>query len=63
MNWTQPVCDPCWVDKEGDRAPIRVASELGAERENCCHCGKETYSGIYLRVDPTTVPVPSQEEY
>ena len=59
MNWTQPVCDPCYATKEPEREPFRMKEP---ELERCCFCGKQTLSGIYYRVDPRTVPYPTAEK-
>lgn len=51
-NWTQPICQDCWITRNPDREPVRVS--LG-DPENCCDCGEATNAGIYIRVDPRTV--------
>jgi hypothetical protein len=49
-GWTQPLCDDCWAGwANSDAEPVRA---VGGELEVCCHCGKPTESGIYIRVDP-----------
>jgi len=55
MTWTQPVCGPCWIVRSGGQVPTRLKI---AELERCCRCGNETRSGIYIRVDPASVPYP-----
>jgi hypothetical protein len=37
--------------------PLRIVAEY-RDRENCCYCGASTFSGIYARIDETTVPFP-----
>lgn len=59
MGWTQPVCDPCWIFREGDRLPVRVRD---ADAVHCCNCGGRTRSGIYVRIDPGTIRFPVKEE-
>lgn len=54
----QPICDICWREREGIRIPSRVKLPY-REHETCCWCGHDTTSGIYLRVDPATVPHPT----
>jgi len=61
LSWTQPACDSCW----GQRNPGRIATRVRGdyrESEVCCYCGRGTRSGIYVRVDPTTVPHPTLEK-
>lgn len=59
MNWTQPICDICWVGLNPERHPIRVTEP---EVETCAFCGNQTYVDIYIRVDPRTVPYPKGDE-
>lgn len=59
MTWTQPMCMPCWVRDHGARQP-HTHREPTVER--CCKCGTPTQSGIYVRLDPTRVPYPSEED-
>lgn len=55
-NWTQPVCDDCWDERNPDRRAARTNS---GEPEKCCYCGAETYSGIYVRINPFSVMYPA----
>jgi hypothetical protein len=55
-DWTQPICDDCWDERHPDRRSHRL---VHTETEVCCFCGEQTVSGIYLRIDPATVPHPS----
>jgi hypothetical protein len=57
-NWTQPICDDCWDVRNPTRTSVRIN---GGYRETCAFCGVTTTSGIYVRVDPTTVPHPTME--
>jgi hypothetical protein len=59
-DWTQAVCTSCWNERNPDKAHIDVFGLTGAEM--CCWCGNDTTSGIYVRVDPATVPFPTQWE-
>lgn len=59
-NWTQALCENCWIKDNPDRPPVVMNPEF-ADLETCCKCGAGTYSGIYVRVDPTTVPYPTRD--
>lgn len=59
QSWTQPICDPCWEKKKGNRVPIRTVSP---PEERCAYCGAGTRSGIYVRANPSDVPFPATEE-
>ena len=63
-DWNQPVCEGCWIRKHTKvvagqrdltRVPVRVSD---APVERCCYCGGMTFVGIYVRIDPETVPFP-----
>lgn len=58
MSWTQPVCEQCWFLVNITKEPVRMKE---ADPERCCKCGVETNSGIYIRVDPKTVPFPRDD--
>jgi len=58
MTWTQPVCAKCFDDEHPFRHPVRVTNPPAV---NCCYCGTMHRSGIYVRVDPSTVPYPIPE--
>lgn len=59
MTWTQPLCDACFEQRySGDVARIRADMR---DVERCCYCGGPSVSGIYLRLDPATVPYPREE--
>lgn len=72
MSWTQPVCTHCWIeensvlDEQGGaliRKPIQLIDPGFMEAlVNCCKCGRATTSRIWLRIDPTTVPYPHEED-
>lgn len=55
-EWSQPMCDDCWTSRRPTREPYRMQIP---DREVCAWCGTETRSGIYVRVDPATVPHPT----
>lgn len=57
MNWTQPMCDPCWARRQPGIDPVRIKAQYAVE-ERCAFCGAHTRSGIYVRVDPRTVLYP-----
>lgn len=73
LSWTQPCCERCWIDREGTweideaegfqylaalRQPVRMVRDE-AVLERCSFCGGPTFIGIYVRVDPATVPYPA----
>lgn len=53
------ICDPCWEKRSPGRVPHRLV--VGG-LEVCCWCGHETGSGIYVREDPSKVPMCSGHE-
>lgn len=70
MSFTQPVCDPCWVEEhsewaetsDGEMVPVSYSIPTvmkGYPLELCCLCGRHTISGIYIRRDPRAVPYPT----
>jgi hypothetical protein len=61
LSWTQPSCEICWLERNPDRRPTTL-KEPFRETEICCFCGEPTRSGIYVRVDPTTVLYPALKE-
>lgn len=56
MSWRQPICNTCWAARYPGAHAVRVVS---ADLERCCFCGRDTRSGIYVRVEPGTVPYPT----
>ena len=54
-GWNHALCDPCWVDANPGRQPMRMA-EGHREEEVCCGCAEFTVSGIYVRGDPADYP-------
>lgn len=68
MSWTQPSCGDCWIAEHGTfendalvsyRNPVRVKNE-GNKIEQCCKCGRFTFEGIFIRIDPATVVYPKE---
>jgi len=59
-DWTQPCCDKCWDTFYENLEPLRMEE---IKLEHCCFCGRDTYSGIYVRIDPDVVPYPTRKEY
>lgn len=55
-SFTQPICNDDWEEQNPDRDPTRLTEP---NEEVCCFCGALTKSGIYIRVDPTTVQHPT----
>lgn len=72
-NWTQPQCEACWIEKNTEireidgeahtvvRQPTTFKNPDNPSIEQCAWCGRMTIMGIFVRVDPTTVPFPSEE--
>jgi hypothetical protein len=56
FSWTQPICEACWVDREHGLPAVRLKDPAW---ETCAICGEPTRDGVYFRVDPSTVPVPT----
>lgn len=57
-KWTQPICLKCYVTRYPDRSAVGIVE---VEKERCCDCGKDTYEGVYFRVNPATVQFPTEE--
>lgn len=55
MSWTQACCERCWFERYAPRDPLRL---VDPDEEICCFCGGPSSAGIYVRVDPATVPYP-----
>ena len=51
--WNHPLCDDCWKARAGDRVPVRIRD---ADPETCAQCGQETTSGIWVRIEPGSLP-------
>lgn len=73
LSWTQPQCEACWVEANAEwigegvltslRVPVMLRPDPDEARvEQCAWCGCATFVGIYVRVDPTTVPYPRAKE-
>jgi hypothetical protein len=72
-NWTQPQCEACWIkanttevvvdglDAISIRQPVRLNHTENPSIHQCAFCGELTIMGIFVRVDPTTVPFPQSE--
>lgn len=61
MNWTQPMCSEDYARLYPGRRPYQVIGDY-RESETCCMCGQITWSGIFVRIDPRTVPHPKEED-
>lgn len=61
MSFTQAVCFDCWNERnpESQVGPDDPRRSNTGPDERCCDCGAATTSGVYIRVDPSTVPFPS----
>jgi hypothetical protein len=55
MSWTQAICERCWGIAHPGMEPTRL---IDPEFETCCFCGAHTDDGIYVRIDPRSVPYP-----
>jgi hypothetical protein len=55
-SFTQPICADCWDAQNPGRVATRVTT---GELEHCAFCAEPTVEGIYVRVDPATVPWPT----
>lgn len=76
LSWTTPICERDWIDQRGTWTPDpdepdkqRLTVELPhrmlaahVELEQCGFCGSPTIFGVYVRVDPTTIPYPRTKE-
>lgn len=61
-SWTQPCCGPCFTELfPKSQNPHRLANCIRVN-ETCCQCGLLTHSGLYIRINPRTVPHPTPEE-
>jgi len=58
MSWTQPLCEDCWDERYLSRVSVR---DVDGPAETCCLCGHATTSGIFIRIDPASVPFPRTE--
>ena len=54
-RWTQPVCQKCYVEIYSGK-PSKMTGPI---EEQCCYCGEQTQDGIYVRLDPYSVPHPT----
>lgn len=73
-SFTQPLCTADWLEREGEwddnrlvdfRVPVVVRdpdAEWQDQLNRCCICGRPTTSGIFTRIDPTTVPYPRDDD-
>lgn len=58
MTWTQPICLSCW----GCLYPHLPRHQVRNDHSRiCCRCGAATTAGIYIRIDPASVPYPSED--
>jgi hypothetical protein len=60
-SWTQPACDTCFAETfPSVTNPARMVKEMRTD-ERCCMCGAVDRSGIFIRINPSTVPYPTEE--
>jgi hypothetical protein len=55
-SWTQPCCAFCWDKLNPGKSPVTLRNPV---TERCVHCGEDTVSGIYIRIDPAVANFPS----
>lgn len=61
-SWTQPACDTCFAGLFPKvENPHRIIEESW-EIEVCCMCGARHRSGLYIRINPSTVDHPTEEK-
>jgi RNase P subunit RPR2 len=50
MGWrTVPICDPCWVEQEGSRSPVRLVDTSKEYVIDTCYKCHGITRGIYTR--------------
>ena len=74
MSWSQPICERCWIEAEGEydltlrsdgvtaQTIVRLRMPVRVtdpQIETCAWCGAYTILGAYKRADPAMVPFPS----
>ena len=52
---TQPLCLRC------SQRTTSPTSRGACHAWACCLCGESTTAGIYIRIDPASVPYPSED--
>ncbi len=67
MTWAQPLCDECWTKAINPPTRVRWPDSVPSPRlrerflgMHCCMCGVRTSSGIFVQLDPATVPFPRE---
>lgn len=62
---TQPICEGCRANLMqyggGAWAGLSPYRAHPAHSRICCRCGAATTSGLYIRIDPASVPYPSED--
>jgi hypothetical protein len=62
-NWTQPICEDCWVRYGySTRKGGSLVRLVSVEPERCAWCGSACVSGIYVRADPASVTYPAADD-
>ena len=59
-RWTHRICAACWLERKGDRLPVRVGL---AAPGVCCVCGQpddHDEGAIYFRADQSTLACKGQ---
>jgi hypothetical protein len=61
-SWTQPICETCFAGLFPKvENPHRIKDEF-REDEHCCVCNLGIRNGLYVRLNPTTVPHPTPDK-
>ena len=73
-SWRSAICEACWLSREPYtvridetglveiRTPVRARLYEEGDRlelQVCGYCGAPTIWGVYVRVDPATIPYPT----
>jgi hypothetical protein len=62
-RWTHSICEDCYYKLREERDWAKLPSRLREpEPENCCYCGHQHQSGIYVRDDPNLVACKGEHE-
>lgn len=58
-SWTQPICPDCYELRHPGREPSKL---INPDPELCVDCAKQTWAGIYVRIDPAEARHPTLEK-
>ena len=51
-GWTHAMCSACWNKRHPNK---QVRKDDATDPVMCCFCGKDSFSGIYIREAPSKV--------